>query len=177
MTTKIDAIRPYEKNPRKVEDAALDKLAESIKRDPQFMVLRPIVVDGEGIILGGNQRWRACKEKLKLKELPDGWVVRADDLTEEQRKRFVLADNKQAGEWDFDVLAENWDAGELESFGFDIPDEKESSHPTHEVTEEIRPINRAHVLISMSVDVAAEIMPQIERLANAHGAEVHHAGN
>ena len=123
MTTKIDSIHPYEKNPRKIEDAAMAKLCESIQRDPEFMRLRPIVVDGDGAILGGNQRWRACK-KLGMKELPDGWVVRADELTDEQRKRFVLIDNMVAGEWDFGVLQENWDAGELDAVGFELPPEE-----------------------------------------------------
>lgn len=177
MTTKIDSIHPYEKNPRRIDDAAMEKLCASITRDPEFMRLRPIVVDAQGAILGGNQRWKACK-KIGMKELPDGWVVRADDLTDEQRKRFVLIDNMEAGEWDFGVLQENWDAGELQSMGFDFPDEKENGgSETHEVTEEIRPISRVHILISMTPDAAAEAMPRIVEMAKAAGAEVHHAGN
>jgi hypothetical protein len=103
---KIDAIKPHDKNPRRISKAAMAKLCESIERDPEFMRLRPIVVDGDGMILGGNQRWRACK-KIGMKTLPDDWVVQASDLSEEQRRRFVLVDNApegMAGGWDMDVL-------------------------------------------------------------------------
>jgi ParB-like chromosome segregation protein Spo0J len=121
MPTPIDAIRQRPRNPRKIAKAALDRLAESIKRDPEFMRLRPIVVDTAGEILGGNQRWRACKQ-LGMKELPDGWVVRAADLTPDQRRRFVLVDNApegMAGEWDKDILAADWKLDELVDLGLD----------------------------------------------------------
>ena len=96
MPTPIDAIRPHPRNPRRIAQEALAKLCESIQRDPEFMRLRPIVVDAEGQILGGNQRWKACKA-LGFAELPDGWVVKADDLTDEQRRRFIFERSQKAG--------------------------------------------------------------------------------
>ena len=124
MPTPIDAIRPHPRNPRRIAQEALAKLCESIQRDPEFMRLRPIVVDAEGQILGGNQRWKACKA-LGFAELPDGWVVKADDLTDEQRRRFILVDNApegMAGGWDFDLLKTEWKLPELKELGFDMAD-------------------------------------------------------
>lgn len=135
---KLSDIKPRENNPRKIGKAELEKLCESIRRDPEFMVLRPIVVDNDNVILGGNQRWQACK-KLGMKEIPDMWVVKAENLTEEQRNRFIIVDNAPAGlsgEWDFEALisAEWLEAplgngvglGELglgiESSSFSLPD-------------------------------------------------------
>lgn len=119
----IADIRPLHRNPRKINDAAFRKLCESIQRDPAFMPLRPLVVDDDGVILAGNQRWRACKA-LGMTEIPDAWVVKASALTPEQRKRFVLVDNApqgMSGEWDMDVLAAEWMPAELDLLGWDRP--------------------------------------------------------
>ena len=141
--TPLASIKPNARNPRTISKDAFAKLCESIKRDPQFMVLRPIVVDGEGIIIGGNMRWRACKQ-LGMEHLPPGWVRRADDLTPEQRKRFMLVDNApegMAGEWDDDILAADFDTDELTDLGFllngkgapeDFPEVDESIATEHQ---------------------------------------------
>ena len=105
---KISKLKTKKDNPRRISPAALDKLAESIKRDPEFMVLRPMVIDEDGTVLGGNQRLKAI-QKLGMKEIPDTWVVKAADLTDEQKRRFVLVDNApggMAGDWDVDILSE-----------------------------------------------------------------------
>lgn len=119
---KISSLKLNERNPRKISDAALDKLAESIQRDPEFMILRPIVIDSHGEIIGGNQRCRAIK-KLGMKEIPDEWVKTADNLSDEQRKRFMLVDNApegMTGIWDMDILVSEWDVVDLEGLGFDV---------------------------------------------------------
>lgn len=116
---KLADITRNARNPRKITDAAFAKLCESIKRDPQFMALRPIVVDGDGVVIGGNQRLRACLH-LGMTEVPDAWVMRAADLTADQRKRFVLLDNGPegaSGEWDMDMLAADWTVPELDMVG------------------------------------------------------------
>ena len=120
---KISKIKPNPDNPRKIKATALDKLKESIERDPAFMRLRPIVVDGDGVILGGNQRYAAIKS-LGMNTIPDEWVVMADDLTDEQRRRFIIVDNGpegMAGEWDLDLLARDWADVDLSGLGLDIP--------------------------------------------------------
>lgn len=118
---KLNTLKPNDRNPRKISDAALAKLCESIQRDPQFMDLRPIVVDEVNVILGGNQRYAACL-KLGKTEVPASWVKRAVGLTPEQRKRFVVVDNApegMAGEWDIDLLKMDWELPELGDLGFE----------------------------------------------------------
>jgi ParB-like chromosome segregation protein Spo0J len=81
-----------------------------------MLKLRPIVVNSEMIVLGGNMRLKACKE-AGLKEV---WVLKADELTEEQQKEFIVKDNVGFGEWDWDVLANEWDNQQLEDWGLDL---------------------------------------------------------
>jgi ParB-like chromosome segregation protein Spo0J len=88
------------------------------------MALRPMVIDESGMVLGGNQRLKAIKS-LGLKEIPDAWVMQAKDLTEEQRRRFILVDNNipgMSGEFDFDALSQEWQLPELEDLGFSMDD-------------------------------------------------------
>ena len=100
----------------------MEKLKESITRDKEFMILRPIVIDSTGKILGGNMRYNALVE-LGYKEIPDEWIKKAENLTEEQKKRFILVDNApegMSGEWDFDVLANEFEMEELMAVGFNM---------------------------------------------------------
>jgi hypothetical protein len=124
IKTEYGDIHTLKGNPRTITDDALAKLAESIRRDPEFMRLRPIVIDGDGTVIGGNQRLRACTEILGMSELPPGWVIRADNLTPEQRKRFVIVDNSpegMAGAWDFEALRD-WSADiDLGGLGINLP--------------------------------------------------------
>jgi len=85
-----------------------------------MMELRPIVVDDSGIILGGNMRYKALKE-LGYKEVPDNWVKTADQLTEDEKKRFIIEDNIPFGEWDWDMLANEWDDSFLFDWGLELP--------------------------------------------------------
>ena len=118
---KLSTLRPNDRNPRTIKSEAFLKLCESIKRDPQFMPLRPIVTDGDGCIIAGNQRYMACLH-LGMTEVPDSWVIVANGLTEEQRKRFVIIDNSpegMTGDWDFDILSSDFELPDLEMLGFD----------------------------------------------------------
>lgn len=103
-----------------LRDEKFTKLKQSIQDFPKMMSLRPIVIDNMGMILGGNMRYRALQE-LGFKEIPETWVKRAEELTAEEKRRFIIADNIGFGEWDWDELANNWDAGDLESWGLDTP--------------------------------------------------------
>lgn len=107
-------------NPRIIKDERFKKLCKSIKEFPKMMTLRPIIIDNEGMILGGNMRFKALLE-LGYKEVPDEWVRRADELTEDEKRRFIIEDNLPFGEWDWDSLANNWDELELTEWGMDIP--------------------------------------------------------
>ncbi len=108
-------------NPRLIKDDKFKKLCSSIKDFPKMMALRPIVVDSTGMILGGNMRFQALQH-IGYKEVPDEWIKRADGLTEDERRRFIIEDNVGFGEWDFDILANEWDLDELTDWGLDLPE-------------------------------------------------------
>lgn len=116
---KITDIKPNPGNPRLIKDDKFKKLCKSISEFPQMMALRPIIVDADGVILGGNMRYQAIKHN-GMKEIPDEWVRRADELTEDQRREFIVKDNVGFGEWDWDMIANEWDQQELEDWGLDV---------------------------------------------------------
>ena len=113
----ISKIKANPNNPRIIKDDKFAKLVKSIQEFPKMLELRPIVVNDDMIVLGGNMRLKACKE-AGLKEVP---VIKASDLTEEQQKEFIIKDNVGFGEWDWNDLANNWEAEKLEEWGLDIP--------------------------------------------------------
>jgi DNA modification methylase len=113
----INEIKPNPNNPRIIKDNKFKQLVKSIQDFPQMLELRPIVIDENNIVLGGNMRLKACQE-AGLTDVP---VVQAKDLTEEQKKEFIVKDNVGYGEWDWDDLANNWDVEQLTEWGLDIP--------------------------------------------------------
>jgi len=119
-TIRLDSLTLNPDNPRTLSKAAFEKLKDSIKRDPEFMPLRPIVIDEHRMILGGNQRYRAI-QALGRKTIPATWVQDGSKLTKEQKKRFILVDNYikgMAGDWDFEILANAFNVEELRGVGF-----------------------------------------------------------
>ena len=116
---KLSEINPNPNNPRLVKDDRFKKLVASIEAFPEMMELRPMIIDENNVILGGNMRYKALKE-LKRKEIPDNWVKRADELTEDQKKEFVIKDNVGFGEHDWDKLANEWDSELLNDWGLDV---------------------------------------------------------
>ena len=118
---KLSEIHINPSNPRTIKDERFKKLVKSIEEFPKMMALRPIIVDADGMILGGNMRFKALKE-LKYKDIPDEWVKRASELTDEEKQRFIIEDNVPFGEWDWDTLANEWDAEQLTEWGLEIPD-------------------------------------------------------
>ena len=118
---KISAIKANSKNPRVIKDDKFKKLVQSIREFPDMLNKRPLIcftdVDGKYVVLGGNMRLKAAIE-VGLKELP---ILLADDWTQEQRDEFLIKDNVGFGEWDWDQLANEWDADLLDKWGLDIP--------------------------------------------------------
>ena len=114
---KTKDIHANENNPRILKDDKFKKLVKSIKDFPEMLEIRPIVVNNEMMVLGGNMRLRAIQE-IGLKEVP---IIKAENLTEEQQREFLIKDNVGFGEWDWDALANDWDADELNDWGLDIP--------------------------------------------------------
>jgi len=114
---KISEVKGNPKNPRLIKDDKFKKLVKSIQEFPQMLELRPIVVDENNIVLGGNMRLKACKE-AGLKEV---YIVKAENLTEQQKDEFIVKDNVGFGEWDWDMLANEWDVDLLDEWGLDLP--------------------------------------------------------
>lgn len=137
-TVKLSEVIPNPNNPRQIKDDKFKKLVESIKNFPEMLSLRPIVVNDNMVVLGGNMRLKACKE-AGLKEVP---IIKASELTDEQQKEFIIKDNVGFGEWDWDQLANEWDVEQLTEWGLDVPDfaqtELEAVEDDFEVPEQIK---------------------------------------
>ena len=118
---KLSEIKVNKSNPRIIKDDKFKKLIKSLEDFPKMMEFRPIVVNDDGMILGGNMRYRALLD-LGYKEIPDNWVKKASDLTDDEKRRFIIVDNLSFGEHDWDALANEWDSEELEEWGLDVPD-------------------------------------------------------
>jgi ParB-like chromosome segregation protein Spo0J len=117
---KLKDIKPNPNNPRVLRDDKFQKLKQSITEFPKMLSLRPMVIDENNVVLGGNMRLRALQE-LGFNDIDEAWVKRSSDLTEEEKKRFIIADNVAFGEWDWDALANDWEVVDLEAWGLDIP--------------------------------------------------------
>jgi hypothetical protein len=117
---KLSSIKANPNNPRIIKNEKLDKLKRSIEEFPEMMELRPIVIDETNTIIGGNMRFRALQE-LGKKEVPNNWIKKASELTEDQKKRFVITDNASFGEWEWSDLIQAWDFAELTAWGIDTP--------------------------------------------------------
>ena len=117
---KIKDIKPNPNNPRVLRDDKFQKLKQSITEFPKMLALRPMVIDENNVVLGGNMRLRALQE-LGFTDVEEVWVKRSSDLTEDEKKRFIIADNVAFGEWDWDTLANDWEVVDLEAWGLDIP--------------------------------------------------------
>jgi hypothetical protein len=116
IKTKISEVKLNPNNPRLIKDDNFKKLVQSIKDFPEMLDIRPIVVNTDMVILGGNMRFKACKE-AGLKEVP---IIVADNLTEEQQREFLIKDNASFGDYDWSLLSE-WDTEQLEQWGLEVP--------------------------------------------------------
>jgi DNA modification methylase len=140
---KISEVKPNPKNPRIIKDGKFQKLVKSIQEFPDMLNKRPLIVftdvDDKYVVLGGNMRLKACKE-IGLKEIP---IIVADEWTEEQKNEFLIKDNVGFGEWDWDNLANEWDAEKLDDWGLDLPvdlsvqEELEAEEDDYEIPNEI----------------------------------------
>lgn len=117
IKVKISEVKANPNNPRIIKDDKFQKLVKSIKEFPEMLNIRPIVVNADMVVLGGNMRLKACKE-AGIKEVA---IIKADDLTDEQQKQFIIKDNVGFGEWDWEDLANNWGAEQLTDWGLSLP--------------------------------------------------------
>ena len=113
---KLSEIKINPNNPQKFDD--LTKLGNSVRDFPKMFKYRPIVLDKENMVLGGNKRV-VCLRELGFKEIPNEWVKYADDLTVDEQRRFIITDNISYGTWDFDILKLEWGLDDLNNWGLD----------------------------------------------------------
>ena len=134
----IKEVKNNPNNPRLIKDDKFKKLVQSIKDFPEMLNIRPIVVNEHMIILGGNMRYKACLE-AGLKEVP---VIKVDSLSAEKQREFIIKDNVSGGEWDWDMLANEWESEELEEWGLDVPEfaftQLEAEEDEYEMPDEIK---------------------------------------
>lgn len=112
----ISKVKSNENNPRNIDVDRLKKLVKSIKEFPEMLNIRPIVVNDEMVVLGGNQRLEACKQ-AGMKEIP---IIKASNLTEKQQDEFILKDNVNFGTWDHEMLNANYSIDTLIDLGINV---------------------------------------------------------
>jgi len=127
----IKEIKENENNPRYIRDTKFKKLVKSIKDFPEMLEFRPIIVDEDMVILGGNMRLKACKSA----GLNKVWVDIVKGWSEKQKQEFIIKDNSSFGEWDWDLLANEWDVYELNEWGLSLPEFKPNKIEVNEAIE------------------------------------------
>lgn len=150
---KISKIKRNPNNPRLIKDNKFHKLVKSIKEFPEMLDIRPIVVNEEMIVLGGNMRLKACQE-AGLKEIS---IIKANELTAEQQREFIVKDNVGFGEWDWDMIANEWDIDELKEWGMDVP--------KFELSEDDKDLSDT-LIESLRIEVEMESEEEQEKLYN-----------
>ena len=132
---KIYKIKGNPNNPRIIKNDKFKKLVKSIKEFPQMLEKRPIVVDEDLMVLGGNMRLKASKD-AGLKEV---WIDIAEGLTEEQKQEFIVKDNVNFGEWEWDMLANDWDSVQLAEWGLDVwqNEDDEQNNDVNDISDNI----------------------------------------
>lgn len=114
---KVSDLVLNDNNPRFIKDDKFQKLVQSLRDFPKMLEYKPIIINSDNVVLAGNMRLRAAKE-LKYDKVP---VLLADNLTEEEQKELIIKDNVGFGEWDWDMLANEWDMQDLADWGLDSP--------------------------------------------------------
>lgn len=119
---KLSDIKLNPHNPRRISEKDMNKLCNSLEAFTKMLKYRPIIYDSSKTIVGGNMRFLALK-KLGYDEVPSEWLRCADDFTEEEKRQFIIVDNGKFGEWDMDILANEWSDFPIIDWGVDLPTE------------------------------------------------------
>jgi DNA modification methylase len=177
---KLSDIKLNDDNPRFINDERFEKLIKSIQEFPKMLKLRPIIVDKNGIILAGNMRYRALKH-LDYKSVPDEWIKCADELNEEEKRRFIVVDNIGYGQWDYDLLANEWDPQELEEWGLELPEDFElSGHEPKDDEYEIPDDIKTDIVLGDLIEIGphrllcgdSAVSDNLEKLMNGEKADI-----
>ena len=132
---KINKVKGNPNNPRIIKNDKFKKLVKSIKEFPEMLKLRPIIVDEDMIVLGGNMRLKASKDA----GLTEVWIEIAEGLTKDQKQEFIVKDNVGFGEWEWDILANEWDSVQLADWGLDVwqNDDDEQNNDVNDISDNI----------------------------------------
>ena len=172
---KITDIFSNPNNPRSIRKDKFNKLVKSIKEFPEMLKLRPIVVNSDMHILGGNMRFKAC-EQLGLKEV---YIIKAENLTDKQLQQFVIIDNVGFGEWDWDILANAWGTKELKDWGMDVwqPEEEVSNNTDYSINTADEKLNRfldakiKNITIPFESEEFDNVVDRLEKLLLKYNCE------
>lgn len=172
---KISEVKKNPANPRLIKDYKYNKLVKSLKDFPQMLELRPIVVDKDMVILGGNMRYRASVDA----GLNEVWIKIADNLTEKQKKEFIIKDNSNFGEWDWDMLANEWDIQSLNDWGLDLPavyfdNDEEPEFDQEELDEDLDKYinnNIKQIVLYYNTEDYETMQEKLEKLKQSEGVE------
>jgi len=182
-TIRLSDLRLNPRNPRTIKDKKFEALVKSLADFPETLEKRPIVIDSSNanMILAGNQRYCALKE-LGYSEIPKEWVSDASNWSEKKKEKFVVLDNVDPyGDWDLDILKEDYDTEDLLDMGVleevDLFEEDMKAVEKKIVTEEIRPYKRIHFLISFHPDDYEKIQNELNTIASIRDIEVLQSGN
>ena len=168
---KISEIKENPENPRFITDEKFKKLKESIKNFPEMLKLRPLVIDADNVVLGGNMRLKACKE-LGFKDVP---VLKADELTEEQKREFIIKDNVGFGQWEWETLTNEWDNELLEDWGLeivgfdnDLEDETDYSNKNKELDLSDFEDEKQTIKLEFTEDDYTLVKEKLQQLGQSH---------
>lgn len=162
IVVKVGDIKGNPNNPRIIKDDKFHKLVQSIKDFPKMLELRPVILNKDMIILGGNMRWKAAKE-AGIKEIP---VMIADELSEKEQREFIIKDNLGYGEWDWEMLANEWETEELNDWGLDVPSFDTAKDLDYSILDEADVSNQLAEMAS-NVKKAIQIEFEIEHYEEA----------
>ena len=181
LQTNDGQIEGLPKNPRQIRDHRYEKLKKSIEDAPEMLQLRELLVyphGGKLVIIGGNMRYRACKE-LGYKELPCK-VLDAETPVEKLRQ-YAIKDNENFGEYDWDLVANEWDTAELEDWGVELPtdwgDELTDQNDGEAKKETIKAFKKSFILVSCECDDATEIAETIQKALQNYSFQIQTSSN
>lgn len=158
----IGEVKEHPQNPKYITHEELESLKRSITEFPEMMLIRSGVVDSDGFLIAGNQRLKACKA-LGWDKFP---VRRATDLTPAQLKEFMIKDNVQWGEWNHDLLKEDWNVDELKGWGLELGEMPEIDEADLPPTSQSRMSHQKQIRLNYSEDQAEKVKKELAKIAD-----------
>ena len=161
QAVNINEVKENDLNPRYINESKFNQLVKSLKSFPKMLEKRPIIVDENIVILGGNMRLRACKEAgMKIV-----WIDKTEDWTEEEKQEFIIKDNVNFGDWDWDILANDWDNELLNDWGLQVwQGEDVDIDNLFEDTEDLNIKNNSSLILKYEEEEYLTIQEKIKEL-------------